>query len=159
MPDIPKLFRPAFDRFAVGPTLLRQAVTGLDAGALNRRPAGQDWSIRDVVIHLADAELVGAVRFRLVIGQDGSVLPVYDPDVWKRRLHYLWRDPEAAIALFQQIRYGTAELLHQCDAAAWQRSGVHPERGVMTLAELLEFSAGHVEEHVTQITTFRDSSS
>jgi hypothetical protein len=141
----------------MGPTLLRQAVDGLDAGAINRRPPGEDWSIRDVVIHLADAELVGAVRFRLVVAQDKAVLPVYDPDVWKRRLHYLWRDPEAAIALFQQTRYGTAELLHQCDAAAWQRTGIHPERGVMTLADLLELYAGHVEEHAAQIATFRVS--
>jgi uncharacterized damage-inducible protein DinB len=155
MPQIPVELRALFDRFAIGPSLLRQAVAGLDAGALNRRPPGEDWSIRDVVIHLADAELVGAVRFRLVIAEEGATLPVYDQDLWKRRLHYLWRDPEAAIALFQQTRYGSAELLQQCDAGTWSRSGLHPERGAMTLAALLELYADHVDQHIAQIAAFR----
>jgi uncharacterized damage-inducible protein DinB len=155
VPQLPPDIRPVFERFTVGPTLLRQAVDGLDPGTLNRRPAGEDWSIRDIVVHLADAELVGAVRFRLVLGEEQPILPVYDQERWKRRLHYLWRDPEAAISLFQQARYGTAELLQQCDRTAWERSGEHPERGRMTLGDLLALYAEHVEEHVEQIRRFR----
>jgi len=139
----------------MGPTLVRNAVTGMDGGGINRRPPGDDWSARDVIIHLADAELVAAVRFRLVVAEEGAALPAYDPDLWKRRLHYLWRDPEGAIALFQQLRYASAELLAQCDAATWERSGIHPERGVMTLADLLELYASHAEEHAAQITAIR----
>jgi len=135
--------------------LLREAVFGLNPGDLNRRPPGSDWSIRDVILHLADAELVAAVQFRLVIAGENPTLPVFDQEMWKRRLHYLWRDPEFAVGLFQQVRYANAELLQQCDSAAWARMCVHPERGQMTLSALLEHHAAHTEAHAAQIRTMR----
>ena len=134
---------------------MRQAINGLNAAELNRRPAGGDWSIRDVVLHVSDAELVGAVRFRMVVAEENPTLPAFDQDTWKRRLHYLWRDPEFALGLFQQTRYASAELLQQCDAAAWARTGFHAERGEMTLAGLLELYAAHAEEHAEQVRGMR----
>lgn len=134
---------------------MHQAIAGLGPGLLNRHLAGEDWSIRDVLVHLADSELVGAVRFRLVLADDEPLLPVYDQDAWKRRLHYLWRDPQAAIALFQQTRFATAEILQQCDAAAWRRSGIHPERGPVTLEELLGIYVEHVDGHISQVERLR----
>lgn len=157
MPRIPAAIEPVFERFVAGPTLVRAAVDGLDAGAFSRRPPGEDWSVRDIVVHLADAELVGAVRFRLAIAEEKPVLPVYDQEAWKRRLHYLFRDAEFAMAHFQQTRYGTAELLQQLGNDAWQRAAVHPERGTVTVADLLEIYAAHPEEHAAQITAFREA--
>jgi len=155
VPTTPERLRPLFSRFTAGPTLLREAVFGLNPADLNRRPPGSDWSIRDVILHLADGELVAAVQFRLVIAEDDPTLPGFDQETWKRRLHYLWRDPEFAIGLFQQVRYANGELLQQCDSTAWARAGVHPGRGQMTLAQLLEFHAAHAEEHASQIGSMR----
>ncbi len=144
-----------FSRFTAGPTLVREAVFGLNPADLNRRPPGSDWSIRDVVLHIADGELVAAVQFRLVIAEENPALPGFDQETWKRRLHYLWRDPEFAIGLFQQVRYASGELLQECDAAAWARTGVHPGLGGMTLGTLLEYHAGHAEQHAAQIQDMR----
>jgi hypothetical protein len=155
VPTTPERLRPAFARFTGGPTLLREAVSGLNPADLNRRPPGSEWSIRDVILHLADAELVAAVQFRLVIAEEDAALPGFDQEMWKRRLHYLWRDPEFAISLFQQVRYASGELLQQCDNAAWARTCVHPGLGETTLAGLLEYHAAHAEEHAAQIGTMR----
>ena len=107
-------------RFVRGPALLREALDGTDPATLNRRPPGEDWSMRDVVIHLADSELVAAVRIRLLLAGDEPDLPIYDPDVWKRKLLYVFRDPEAAMSAFQQVRFGAAELLR----ASWARAAL-----------------------------------
>lgn len=157
MPRIPAAIEPVFERFVSGPATIRRAIDGLDAAAFSRRPPGEDWSIRDIVVHLADAELVGAVRFRLSIAEERPQLPVYDHELWKRRLHYLFRDPEFALSSFQTTRYGTAELLQQCSADVWQREAVHPERGVMTVADLLELYALHAQEHAAQVAAFREA--
>ena len=138
---------------------MRQAIAGIDAGLLNRRPPGDDWSIRDVIIHLSDAEMLGAVRIRLALAEEAPALPVYEQDLWKRRLQYLWRDPELALSLFQQIRYSTAEILEQCGVEAWQRTAIHPQDGPLTVAELVQLYVTHVEGHVAQIQSTRSSGS
>ncbi|MBI2765975.1 MAG: DinB family protein [Chloroflexi bacterium] len=155
MPSFPAEIRPLFDRFTRGPAAVRKAILGLDAGALNGRRPGDDWSVRDIIIHLADTELVRAVRIRKVIAEDRPLLETYDERLWKRRLHYLWRDPEAALAEFELTRFQTASILAQCDAAAWKREAVHAGRGVITLRDMLALGVDHVDEHVAQVAVIR----
>lgn len=155
MPTLPPDLRKQLDQFLAGPSRVRAAIDGIDAAMLNRRPPGEDWSIRDVVIHLADAELIAAVRFRLALAQQDAVLPTYEQEDWKRRLQYLWRDPEAALALFHATRYSTAEILDHCGADAWQRTAIHPERGPMIVADLVALYIDHVDQHVAQINAAR----
>jgi hypothetical protein len=155
MPSLPPALRDQLDAFNRGPALVRQAIDGLDPGLLNRRPPGDDWSIRDVVIHLSDAELLGAVRIRLAIAEEAPLMPVYEQDAWKRRLQYLWRDPEAALGLFQQARYATAEILEHCGAEAWSRPAIHPEQGPLTVSDLVGIYVDHVNGHADQIAKAR----
>ena len=158
MPRIPEAHADAFDRFVRGPALVREALVGTGPATLNRRPPGEDWSMRDVVIHLADSELVGAVRIRLALAGDEPDLPVYDQEAWKRKLLYVFRDAEAALSAFQQVRYGTAELLRECSPEAWERTANHPQIGVVTVADLMAFGADHSDEHAAQLRTMRAAS-
>ena len=151
MPETPVHLRDAFARFKAGPTLLRAAVDGVDPAYLNKRPSGDEWSIRDIIIHLADTELVRAVRFRTMLAEDQPRLPDIDEKLWKQKLHYLWRDPESALSLFQQTRFGNAELLAQCYADAWERTAIHETLGMMTVADQMIRGADHVDQHIEQI--------
>ncbi|MGE5594495.1 MAG: DinB family protein [Hyphomicrobiales bacterium] len=155
MRNVPAEFQQLFDDFARGPTLLRQALVGLDAGSLNQRPAGADWSIRDVVVHLADAELVRAVRIRFALAEADPLLPPFDEEAWKRRLQYLWRDVDAAIALFQQTRYSNAELLSYVGKDGWQRAGIDGDGQPLSVLELTRRGVEHVTDHVGQIESLR----
>lgn len=154
MPTLPAELRPLFERYVRGPTLLREAIAGLDGGQMNRKPA-DGWSIRDIVLHIADAEIVGALQIRLVIAEDDPSFVLFDQEKWQRRLHYLWRDPEGALACFQQNRYATAELLQQCSADTWQRAAAAADGHRVTLANLLGAYVEHVDSHVEQIAGLR----
>ena len=156
MPSLPPDVVPVFERFVLGPQLIREAIAGLDPGRLNR-PDLDGWSIRDVVIHMADTELVASVRFRSMLTADNPSLPGFDEKVWKRKLTYLFRDPDGALSLFQQARYANAELLREGARDIWVRTGVHSERGIITVADLLGIRADHDDEHVAQIASLRGS--
>ena len=155
MPRVPDVIVPHFDRFVRGPARLREALLGVGPALLNRRPHGKDWSMRDAVVHLADAELVQAVQIRFLLAGDEPSLSAWDQDQWKRKLLYVFRDPEAALSSFQANRYGTAELLRECAPEAWAREGRHPQLGMITVAKLMEYAADHVDEHVMQIQAIR----
>jgi hypothetical protein len=145
---------PDFERFVIGPQLIRKAIVGLDPGLLNR-PDLDGWSIRDVVIHMADTELVASVRFRSMLTEDEPQLTGFDEKVWKKKLNYLFRDPDGALSLFQQARYANAELLREGARQIWARTGVHRDRGIITVADLLRIRADHDDEHVEQIAGLR----
>ncbi len=111
--------------------------------------------MRDVLVHLADAELMRGARLRLILGSEGAPeLPAWEADAWKRRLQYLWRSPEAALALYDALVFSNAELLRQVDGRAFERFGLLEGREV-TVRELLERGAAHSEEHAAQIRALR----
>lgn len=134
--------------------MVRAAVNGVGAGAM-ARPGRGGWSVRDVLVHLADAELVRAARLRFVLAAEVAPwLPSFDEGVWKRRLQYLWRSPEAALALYDVLVFGNVELLRQFDGAAFGRIGIVD--GVeVTVGELVGRGAVHAEEHAAQVGALR----
>lgn len=135
---------------------MREAVNGVGPGTISR-PGKEGWSIRDVLVHLSDAELVRATRFRLILAEDEPALFGFEEDKWKRKLQYLWRSPEAALALFEALRFTSGELLRQFDAKAWDRVGIHEGEGPLSVRELLVRGADHAELHAEQIRELRRS--
>ncbi len=131
--------------------MLRAAIDELTLADLTRRSGGTGWTTRDIMVHLADMELVRSVRIRMMLAEDNPVLFGTDEDLWQRRLYYLWRSPEAALTLFEMARFSTAEILGQCGRETWLRRGQHPEDGEITVLELVERGIRHVAEHVDQI--------
>ncbi len=154
MPRLPEDISPVFERFVRGPAVVREAVHGVGPSTISR-PGREGWSIRDVLVHLADAELVRATRFRLILAEDEPVLFEFDEGKWKRKLQYLWRSPEASLALFESLRFTSAELLREGDARAWERTGIHPVDGALSVRELLARGANHAEEHAAQVRALR----
>src|SRR5215472_10101213 len=66
---------------------------------LTRRPQPDKWSIAEIVAHLADAELVGGWRMRLILGSNGAPIQAFDQDAWAQTFNYGKRDPKAPIDL------------------------------------------------------------
>ena len=157
MVKLPEHVVEPLDRFARGATMVREAIRDADAGVLSR-PGKEGWSIRDVLVHLSDAELVRSTRIRMILAEDDPELFSFDENLWKRRTYYLWRSPEAAIALFDQLRFTTMEILRQLDSRGWDRAGIHPEDGRLTIAELIIRGAAHGEDHAAQIRQLRGHS-
>lgn len=138
-------------RFIAGPERVRTALGNLVGEALNR-PGPEGWSIRDVLVHLADAEMMRAIRFRLILADDGAQLPAFDQDDWRDRLGYSARDPRVALATYEATVVASHELLLVAGATGWLRSGLHPEDGPLSVRELVLRGSNHAEDHARQIT-------
>ena len=79
---------------------------------------------------------------------DTPLLMGADENRFAERLAYQDRDLETELALIELTRKSTAAVLRKLPAEAWQRKGVHSERGLLTLADMLGLAARHVPHHV-----------
>src|SRR5215831_8027738 len=128
MPEISALL----ERFRRGPEVLAMVLTGVFGEEEDFITAPGKWSIREIIAHLADSELVGAHRMRLVIAQDNPTLTAFDQDAWTKNLDYSRRKPKQSLETFRRLRAENHELLKELPPAAFDRQGTHTENGLVT---------------------------
>jgi len=145
------------ERFRRGPEVLAVVLTGVYGEEIDWTPEAGKWSIRTIAAHLADSEVVGAYRFRVVIAEDNPVIQAYDENAWSERLDYARRKPSASLDTFRRARQENYELLKELPESAFERQGTHTERGPITLAGILTIYADHAESHARQIQGVRDA--
>lgn len=121
------------------------------AEAWTRRPELDIWAPVEVLAHLADVELVYGVRLRLMLTSVHPVLPRFDQDVLAARAHYVAWKPALALERFHVRRSDSLEVLDGCSAEDLERTGVHPTRGDMTVADMVALMLAHDTDHVGQI--------
>jgi uncharacterized damage-inducible protein DinB len=143
------------ERFRRSPELLAVVLTGVFGEEEDFAVAPGKWSIRQIVAHLADAELVFAHRFRQVIAEENPTLVAFDQDAWARNLDYTRRKPKASLETFRRTRAENHELLKDLPESAFARTGNHTERGPLTLRRMVELAAEHAEAHARQAQTIR----
>ena len=147
--------RDPFEVLRGTPAALRQSVAGLSAQQLSMPEAAGKWSVQQVVQHLADTELVGGFRFRMVLAHDGPMLPGYDQDLWADRLRYQDADIDTGLGDFTTLRASNLRLLERATEADLQRVMRHAERGEESLGTMIRLYAGHDLIHMRQIARIR----
>jgi len=115
------------------------------------RPDAATWAPIEVLAHLADFELVYGVRLRAMLSREAPDLQAIDPAALARLAGYLDWAPDLALERFRTRRNDNLELLRSCSAGELDRRGVHPRRGVITVADLVAGMLAHDTSHVGQI--------
>jgi hypothetical protein len=144
------------ERFRRGPEFLAMVLTGVFGEEEDFVAAPGKWSIRQIVAHLADSELVCAHRMRQIIAEDSPTLVAFDQDAWTKNLDYARRKPKQSLESFRRVRAENYELLKELSETAYARTGNHSQRGPITLRFQLELLAEHAESHARQMQTIRE---
>jgi uncharacterized damage-inducible protein DinB len=147
--------RKAIDVLRDTPAALRKAIGGLSAGQLATPETTGKWSMRQVVQHLADSELVWGYRLRLVLAQERPPLTGYDQDLWAERLHSDEADVATALEEFALLRRSNLRLLDRATPDDLKRVGVHAERGEESVEHMIRLYAGHDLLHLRQLDRIR----
>jgi len=118
---------------------------------LARTYAPDKWSVRHLLNHLTDSEIVLAERVRRAISEPGTVVWYYDQDAWAKGLDYPTRPLESCKPVFAALRGSMIELARR----HYERDGatefVHSKSGLRTVKEEFDKVASHTEHHLRQI--------
>ena len=140
---------------SAAPQTLASLIEDLSEEELSRRPAPGKWSIQEIVAHLADDELVGGYRIRLILSASGTEIQAFDQDVWSRTGRYDQADIHSSLELFRVLRQANLTLLRSLRAEEWEMFGVHAERGPESIRDIAMYYAGHDINHFKQIDAIR----
>jgi len=139
------------------PVALERFLDTVPAQIVASPEAPGKWSIREVVQHLADSELVGGFRLRMVMAHDRPRLSGYDQDLWASRLRYREVDVRDSLEQFTALRRANVRLWEHLSPADLGRVGIHGERGEESLEHMRRLYAGHDILHLRQLERIRAS--
>jgi uncharacterized damage-inducible protein DinB len=131
------------------PGRLQELVQQLGAAGLERSWAPGKWSARKVLCHLADCEVAFGYRWRQVVAQPHHVIQTFDQDDWAAGYDSL--GAQEALESFSALRRWSLAWLGTLPPAAFSKPLTHPERGELTLRDLLALTAGHDRNHLGQL--------
>jgi len=144
------------ERYRDGYAAVVEALLKITPDELDVKPGPGRWSVRDIIHHLADSEMIAAARLRFLLAQDRPTIQGYDQDEFARRLYYD-RPHEVSLELFRVVRQSTVEILDRLTPAEWVREGTHTEAGPYGVEAWLKTYAEHAHKHARQIRVARDA--
>ncbi len=131
--------------------LLTAALTEFPPGMWQYRSAPDNWTIHEIVIHIADSEANSYVRCRRFIAEPGSMVLGYDERGWADRLRYHEHSTADALQLFKWLRLESYHLIKTLSPVVWSNTVNHMESGVMTMDQWLDIYARHIPDHIAQM--------
>jgi uncharacterized damage-inducible protein DinB len=137
------------------PKQMRAAVAYLSEQQLNTpyRPGG--WTVRQVVHHLADAQMNWYLRTKLALTENEPRVKSYDEAPWAELYDARTAPLEPSLLLLDGLHQRWAELFTSMAEEDWKRTLVHPDRGVFVLDSTLPMHVWHGRHHTAQIVNLR----
>ncbi len=115
-----------------------------------------EWGPPEVLAHVAEMLGYWLAQMERVIAGSGEVVPMGRVTGDPLRAEAIERDrslPTHELLAHIRIAIGRyVARLPELEVEEWDRRGLHPRLGEMTVGEMLDrFVLGHIEEHVTQL--------
>jgi hypothetical protein len=132
------------------PARLRKTVAGLTEAQLDTKY--RNWTIRQIVNHLADSHLNGYVRLRLALTEDQPTIKPYDESAWSNLSESRTTNVQISLQLLEALHARLVCTLETMSESEFARTYFHPEhQRLFSLGEFLGNYAWHSRHHLGQI--------
>ena len=144
----------ALEALVETPERIRDAVAGWTPAQFERTYAPGKWSIRKVLIHLAQTELALGSRARFALTERAYVAQPFSQDAWLAVDETI--DGATALDVYTTLRRMNAAMFRGLPPGQIDRRFSHPEYGVLTVRWIASQMAGHDIHHLKQIASIED---
>jgi hypothetical protein len=134
---------------------LQGQLLGLGEEELCRRPAPDEWSLKEVAAHLRDAEACFLERLELIASENEPDLPDIDVDAYVLERDYRSLDLYEVLHEFSRLRYRSTSLLWSLEPFEWEREGLHTYRGRLSIMQVARDMNEHDLGHLWQVRRLR----
>jgi hypothetical protein len=125
---------------------------GLSEQELDRRERDDTWSLRQLACHLRDAEEDFSDQIERILNTTREAhLRAVDVDLYVMERDYEHADIEPVLTEFSRMRSRNCYALGDLWGDDWERAGLHPYRGRITLSDIAHQMNEHDLEHIWQI--------
>ena len=131
----------------------RRALEGVRRRAMLAPGTGQDecWTLLGLAAHVRDVELGVHEQLETILRHRGEPgIPHVRIDEIPYLEDYADEDEEEVLDEFHYYRRQTAYTLWDCPEPDWERAGIHPYRGRLTVLQLARELYQHDLEHLWQ---------
>ncbi|HEY1348179.1 MAG TPA: DinB family protein [Ktedonobacteraceae bacterium] len=141
---------------------LAAALDGLTAADLDLQRAPNEWSIRQIVHHLALSASLSLMPLETFLASPGSVVvrPPYDQDKWVETLDYRHRPIETSLALIRAVQAHMTQLLLRApdnwDLSIVSKFATEDEGRIITLNQMVNNQIEHTAAHLDEIRLTRE---
>lgn len=139
------------------PKRAKKLLKGKSEKELARKPAPDRWSMKEVIAHLADHEIVYGYRVRCIAALDAPLLERYDQQRFLDRLGTERAKTKDLLDAWAAVRAANHALIERLPREALDRVGIHAERGEESLRGIVIRNAGHDAIHLAQLERTRDA--
>lgn len=140
--------RDPLEAFADTPYRLRALVEGWTDQQFERSYAPGKWTMRQVLIHLAQMELALGTRMRYALTEDGYTAQNLSQDEWLPVDSGV--DARTALDVYTTLRRMNVAMIRRLTPEQRDRPFTHPEYGSLTVGWVTAQMAGHDIRHLKQ---------
>ena len=145
--DAAKRRHAVLERLRAAPVRLAKALRAFSGDALRRAPSPGKWSAIETACHLRDIDRLYAERVSKAAFSERPGFWMMDNARVSEKLRYREADPAALLKEHKRRREDLVSLLRALPGPAWQRVGLHPKRGELTIEALAHVIAAHDDNH------------
>ena len=138
------------------PARVRLACAGLSEAQLDTpyRPGG--WTVRQVVHHVVDSHINAYLRTKFALSDDNPTILPYPEQIWAEMADARTAPVAMSLTLLDALHGRWVMLLTSLPAELFARTLLHPERGPMSIDDVLAMYEWHSRHHVAHITALRE---
>jgi uncharacterized damage-inducible protein DinB len=144
-------------RLEAAPSRLATALRAFSKESLSQQPAPDKWSAIEIACHLRDIDRLYTERVTKAAFSDRPAFWMMDNTLVSEKLAYRTSEAAAVLKEHRRRRQDLLSLLRALPHESWQRTGLHPTRGELTIEKLASVIADHDDRHLAQIEALQKS--
>ncbi|MCF8326259.1 MAG: DinB family protein [Leadbetterella sp.] len=109
------------------------------------------WTVKQILVHLADADSVLLDRIKRVISEPKQVIWAFDQDLWSENMDYKNFPLEISKAVYLANRQMVIHLAEKYYETLGHKEFIHIETGLRTLKDEFDKVVWHNQGHLEQI--------
>jgi hypothetical protein len=129
----------------------------LDEDDLRWRPSDDGLCLKEIAAHLRDCEEHFVRALEAIAYQDAPCIAAFDADALVLEGDYREGDVYETLEQLEHLRYRSVNLLWNLEDGDWERAGVHPYLGPVSIARLAREQNEHDLEHLWQARRVREA--